>query len=464
MTSAIEIRNVSKIFKIYDRPVDLMWETLLGRVRHRNFEALKDINLSIEKGSVVGLIGRNGAGKSTLLRIIAQTLQQSSGDVRVGGRISAILELGTGFNPDYTGRENIYLGGLCLGLTRQEISDREAEIIAFSELSDFIDQPFKTYSSGMQARLTFSVAVSVDPDILIVDEALSVGDAKFQLKSFDRMKAFRREGKTILVVSHDINSLAAICDRAVLLERGSVLEDGDPNEIGKIYHELLFAPEDRDRADVVAAKDVEWNVEPEPTSGAEVPMGLKAELELERGIEIDTGPTASILSSEFEVPASREHRYGGGRASIVEICILDELGVAVTQLKSGAPYRFRYIVEAYESIDDYVLGVLIRTPRGIEVMGTDTRYWDTGEFPPILKAGSRYVFDIKFINNFANGIFFLTAAMADGEGKKFDVRFDCLTFEVVGPEKFFTSSLVTSRMSFHCESIEGSKDGHATAN
>ena len=176
------------------------------------------------------------------MRLIAGTLDATAGTVTTSGRIAAILELGTGFHPDYSGRENIYLGGLCLGLQVKEIDARVAEVIEFSELEEFIDQPFRTYSSGMQARLAFSVATCVDPDILIIDEALSVGDARFQLKSFDRMREFKRRGKSIIVVSHSINQLVSICDRAILLERGRVLMDGNPNTVGNAYHELLFPP------------------------------------------------------------------------------------------------------------------------------------------------------------------------------------------------------------------------------
>ena len=416
--TAIALRGISKVFRVYNSPSDLMWELLSGRPRHRNFAALTDVSFTVKRGEVVGLIGRNGAGKSTLLRIIAGTLEASSGELRVDGRISAILELGTGFNPDYTGRENIYLGGLCLGLTRQEIRAREAEIIAFSELEDFIDQPFKTYSSGMQARLTFSVAVSVDPDILIVDEALSVGDAKFQLKSFDRMKGFRNRGKTILIVSHDINSLAALCDRAILLDRGKVLADGDPNTVGKIYHELLFGPHK------VPAPDA----------------------------QPDAAGTKAVALTESA--AGKERRYGDHRAVIADTFILDKAGRVTTRLEMGGAYRFRFVVDARVDVDDYVLGLLIRTPRGIEVVGTDTRFWATPDFPKTLQAGRRYCFDIEFINNLAPGTFFLTASIAQNDGTKMDIRFDCLSFEVVSNNLlFYRNSLVSSPMDFSCQEV-----------
>ena len=240
----ISVCGLSKAYRIYSHPSQMIMEALTGHARYREFLALDNISFDVHPGSVVGLLGRNGAGKSTLLRIIARTLDATGGSVVSKGRISAILELGTGFHLDYTGRENIYFGGICLGMSRQEMHDRVDEIIAFSELEQFIDQPFRTYSSGMQARLTFSVATCVDPDILIIDEALSVGDAKFALKSFDRIREFKRRGKAILFVSHSINQVTAFCDYAILLDHGRAIAEGDPNKVGNIYHELLFGPED----------------------------------------------------------------------------------------------------------------------------------------------------------------------------------------------------------------------------
>lgn len=403
---AISAKHVSKSFRVYKSPADMVREALTGKIRHQDFVALDDVNLSVGRGEVVGLIGRNGAGKSTILKIIAGTLEATSGELEVKGRVSAILELGTGFNPEYTGRENIYLGGLCLGLSREAIREREAEIIAFSELEEFIDRPFKTYSSGMQARLTFSVATSIDPDILIVDEALSVGDAKFQLKSFDRMRSFRERGKTILLVSHELNSLASVCDRAVLLDRGKVLADGEPNAVGKIYHELLFASE------------------PRPIAAGSVAV-----------VDQESSP--------------REHRYGDHRAVISDVRLLDEAGCLSHHMEVDGKYFFRWEVEAREDIDDYALGMLIRTPKGVEVFGTDTTLSRPEGFPKLLRAGQRYHFDISLINRLAPGRFFLTASISKVDGTKLDMRFDCVMFEVVNrTRKLYTNSLVALDVNF----------------
>ncbi len=242
--SAILVEKVSKMFKLYNHPSDMFWELLRGKPRYKPFWALRDVSFDVKRGQVVGILGRNGAGKSTLLKIITGTLDKTSGNVKVRGRISSILELGTGFTPEYTGRDNIYIGGLMVGMSREEITRKMDWIIEFSELEDFIDQPFKTYSTGMQARLTFSTAVCIEPDILIIDEALSVGDAKFQQKSFGKIEEFRKEGRTILLVSHAINTISTFCDHALLLDGGQILDQGEPYRIGQVYYKILFGSKD----------------------------------------------------------------------------------------------------------------------------------------------------------------------------------------------------------------------------
>ena len=235
-TLAIEAHGLSKRYVLYDRPIDRLKELFLpGPVRGREFWALRDVGFELSRGEVLGIVGRNGAGKSTLLQLLCGTLTPTAGHVAVNGRIAALLELGAGFNPEFSGRENVFLNAALLGLTPQQTRERFDEIVAFSGIGDFIDQPVKTYSSGMYVRLAFSVAISVDPDILVVDEALSVGDGEFARKSFDRIMALKDAGKTILFCSHSMYQIEAICTRALWLERGEVRALGAPADVVADY-------------------------------------------------------------------------------------------------------------------------------------------------------------------------------------------------------------------------------------
>ena len=415
---AISIAGLSKAYRLWPRPHDLLVEALTGRRRHAEFVALEDVSLDIAAGTVLGVLGRNGAGKSTLLRIIAGTLDATAGSVRVDGRVAAILELGTGFHPEYTGRENVLLGGMCLGMSRAEVKARLDEIVAFAELEEFIDRPLRTYSSGMQARLAFAVATSVDPDVLIIDEALSVGDARFQLKSFDRIRRFKSEGRTILFVSHSIQTVVAISDRAVLLERGRVIADGEPNQVGNLYHELLFGP-----GEAASAKAM-------PCEGATA-----------AGSPGPDEPTGAEAASG----QGREMRYGIHSARITRVAIVDRHGVPTNRLRSREEYEVRLELVAHETTGPLHYGVLVRDTRGFEIFGWDTA--SAGRPPsPGLAAGARREHRIAFRCTLAGGTYFLTAALATEDGTKLDVRFDAVELVVEPTPQLHTSSLVNLEM------------------
>ena len=244
----LSVRNVSKCFEIYEKPVHRLYQTLCaGRKKfYREFWALKDISFDVRKGECVGIIGRNGAGKSTLLQIITGTLAATAGTVELKGRVAALLELGSGFNPEFTGRENVYMNGAILGLTRKEIDERFDDIVAFADIGDFIDQPVKTYSSGMMVRLAFAVNVFVDPEVLIVDEALAVGDAAFQRKCFMRMDALRQKGVTLILVTHDTGTVKSRCDRAIYLKDHVVKRNGPAEDVVAEYMRDMFPSESGD--------------------------------------------------------------------------------------------------------------------------------------------------------------------------------------------------------------------------
>ncbi len=263
---AISLQDVAKRYQIFNSPKDRLKQFVFGRWRryYREFWALRQLSLDIRRGEVIGLVGRNGAGKSTFLQLVCGTLTPSSGQVQVNGRIAALLELGAGFNPDFTGRENVYLNAAILGLSKAEVDARFEQIAAFADIGDFIEQPVKTYSSGMYVRLAFSVAINVDPDILIVDEALSVGDGLFSRKSFDRIMELKEAGKTILFCSHSMYQIEAICNRAIWLERGEAKMIGEPHEVVAAYNDFLNSG--HDMPDLVQANDSPLATPPAPSS------------------------------------------------------------------------------------------------------------------------------------------------------------------------------------------------------
>ena len=236
---AIQVEHLSKMYKLYNKPSDRLKEALGMKVKVREHFALNDVNFQVSRGETVGIIGTNGSGKSTVLKIITGVVSPTKGEVKVDGRISALLELGAGFNGEYSGLENVYLNGTMIGFSKEEIDSKLDDILTFADIGDFIYQPVKTYSIGMFVRLAFAVAINIDPDILIVDEALSVGDVFFQAKCYRKFEEFKQKGKTIVFVSHDLNSISRYCDRVILLNKGNILDEGDPKKIVDLYKKIL---------------------------------------------------------------------------------------------------------------------------------------------------------------------------------------------------------------------------------
>lgn len=433
---AIRVSNLSKLYKIYPKPADMFWELVKGTPRYKPFWALQNISFEVMQGQVMGIIGRNGAGKSTLLKIITGTLDKTAGEVVVNGRVSSILELGTGFNGEYTGRENIYLGGLMVGMSREEVKRKMDWIIEFSELQDFIDQPFKTYSTGMQARLTFSTAVCIDPDILIVDEALAVGDVKFQSKCFALMESFRKSGKTILLVSHALDSIKLFCDNAILLEHGEILKRGQAKEVADFYHKRLFSPEEKAKlqpiSSVETARPSDSNIQADQTRP---------------GVEEKTPFEDTLLKQQVieklrlnDIGASD---WGSKKAEFLDFGILDEQGNQTTILETGRNYILFNRILFYEDMNDVFIGVIIRTPKGLDVFKLNSNRQKIDISPK--HRGDILEVRVKVTAWLAPGDYFLSFGLATliaEETEILDARFDMLHFNVVGDCLFEANTLV----------------------
>lgn len=417
---AIAVSCLSKRFDVYTRPADMLFELVGGAKRHQEFHALADVSFHVDQGEVVGVVGRNGSGKSTLLKILTGTLEQTSGTVSVTGKVSAILELGTGFHPEYSGRDNILMGGLCLGMSKDEIQSKLDWVIAFSELGSVIDRPFKTYSTGMQARLAFSTAVSVEPDILIVDEALSVGDAKFQRKCYQHMQELRGRGRTILFVSHDPRPITSFCDRALLLDQGRLVADGDPRAIMNQYNKMLF------------------DEESVPVGHPPAVAGEAMQIEGERGPQ------------PFQ-PSSSEVRAGDRRAEIIDVSLFDPAGRRSRTLETGEACRLVFWVKLHEPVEAIGFGFRITTVQGIDVYGTSTEL--QGHSVPPREPGHLYevAFDMQLW--LAPGRYFLTVSAAKSALEMYDRRADVLDFEVVGDFLGYAASLVNLKAGAKVETL-----------
>lgn len=349
MDTVIEIKNITKIYNLYNKPSDRLKEALFSRKsRHTEFAALNDVSFDVCKGEILGIIGKNGSGKSTILKIITNVLTPTSGECIVKGKIAALLELGAGFNMEYTGIENIYLNGQMIGFSKEEMDKKLKDIIDFADIGEHIFQPVKTYSSGMFARLAFSVAISVDPDILIVDEALSVGDVFFQNKCYRRFEEFRDKGKTIIFVTHDMGSVIRYCNRCVLLNAGKKVGEGKPQEMVDLYKRIMVG---------------QWNENEEKNSTIENSID-STNINVNRlwKEQISTNPDMEV--------------YGDGRAEIIDFGIFSDSGNIGNNVYKGDYYTVKMKVRINDDNLNPIFAFKLRDVKGTELTGTNTMLED----------------------------------------------------------------------------------------
>ncbi len=439
--SAVRVDNLGKCFHIYDKPHERLLQMLRGG-RHRyyrEFWALRGTSFEVARGEAVGIIGRNGSGKSTLLQLICGTQNPTEGTITIHGRVAALLELGSGFNPEFTGRENVYLNAVVLGLARAEIEQRFDAIAAFADIGDFIDQPLKTFSSGMVVRLAFAVAINVDPDIIVIDEALSVGDELFQRKCFARLEAIRRLGATLLFVSHSGSTVIELCDRCVLLDGGEQLAIGAPKAMVARYQRLLFAPADKRAAIRDAIKLANG---PSDTAGAD-PIKVTGETE---------APLAEVVEGEEyldpHLVVQSTVGYESRGAIIERPRIVNLAGVAVNCLIRGRSYRYLYDVRFEQGAVGVRFGMLIKTMTGVELGG--------GVSAPSIDTGNQYVAagtvaqaEFRFRADLNPGSYFMNAGvtgMVDQDEQYLHRLLDAYVFRIMPVQQ----NTATALIDFHC--------------
>ena len=333
---AIQVKHLDKMYKLYNKPSDRLRETLGFKVPVREHYALRDVNCQGERGETVGIIGTNGSGKSTILKIITGVLNPTAGEVKVDGRISALLELGAGFNMEYTGIENVYLNGTMMGFSKEEVDARLQDILDFADIGDFVYQPVKSYSSGMFVRLAFAVAINIDPEILIVDEALSVGDVFFQAKCYRKFEEFKKMGKTILFVSHDLSSISRYCDRVILLNKGVKLEEGSPKQMVDMYKQLLVGQDPAKAEEKKEEQKESW-------------------------------------SQQFQVNPNMLE-YGTKLAEIVDFAVLDDKDRCTNTIEKGSSFRIRMKVVFHQDIQEPIMAYTFKDIKGTEITGTNTLF------------------------------------------------------------------------------------------
>ncbi|QWD92044.1 ABC transporter ATP-binding protein [Polynucleobacter asymbioticus] len=418
----ITVQNLGKAYKQYPTRISRLKEWFIPRFA--NYEqkwVLHNVTFSIDSGEAIGIIGVNGAGKSTLLKMITRTTQASTGSIEVTGRVSALLELGMGFHPDFTGRQNVRMSGQLLGLSAQEIESVIPEIEAFAGIGDYIDQSVRIYSSGMQVRLAFSVATAVRPDILIIDEAMAVGDAAFQRKCFRRIEEFRELGTTLLLVSHDVESIKKFCTRALYLKNGTIGAIGSAKEVCDLYEKALFGD---------IAQDV---------------------------ILLEAAPPKSVLNFDPQLKSDCEIAYGDGRALVESIWLEDSFGERANIFCATDRIHLKYQVRFTESISSgVVFAFMIKNKEGIALFGADTAH-DEGILNKKFSAGDCVILSFKINNAFASGNYYLNCGVRDDSGDEaafLHRRVDALIFKVRPDANMFVKSgLINTSLEYSLEML-----------
>jgi lipopolysaccharide transport system ATP-binding protein len=391
---AIKVENLSKCYQLYEKPRDRLLQMLMRGHRryYREFWALRNISFEIKKGETVGIIGRNGSGKSTLLQLICGTLNSTSGRINTHGRIAALLELGSGFNPEFTGRENVYMNASVLGLTKEEIDARFDDIAAFADIGDFIEQPVKTYSSGMSLRLAFAVAINVNPQILIVDEALSVGDELFQRKCFSRIEQIKEYGATILFVSHSGAAIVSLCDHAILLDSGEKIAEGLPKYIVGHYQKLLYSPDEK--RDLIRKEILNYSPKDQPLDHNSKESAKEMVRET---FDPHLKPTSTIYYESLGVEIDQP-----------KILTID--GQQVNNLVHGRTYRYCYTVVFNIDASNVRFGMLVRSISGIELGGAVSAP-SLASSIPFVQHGARFNIEFSFNANLTAGTYFMNAGV-----------------------------------------------------
>lgn len=364
----IAIKDVTKTYKLYNKPSDRLREnfSITHKNYHRDHDALQGISLDVYKGECIGIIGTNGSGKSTLLKIVTGVVAPTSGTLEIKGKISALLELGAGFNQEYTGIENIYLNGTMVGFTKEEMDGKLQSIIDFADIGEFINQPVKTYSSGMFARLAFAVAINVDPDILIVDEALSVGDIFFQSKCYQKFMDLKEAGKTILFVSHDLGSIIKYCDRSLLIHHGKQIAVGKSSEIVDIYKKILVNQFDEKDVEKLLNKE-----NPEENDNKENSEHEDAADEINETENLQTNELDGIWKNQM-LNNSNAVTYGNGVADIIDYAIIDEKGKLNFSISKGSNFSIRMKIQFYQDVKQPIFAYTLKDVKGTEITGTNT--------------------------------------------------------------------------------------------